>query len=101
MSKHTPGPWMTHKDSDGFGVYIVNDDGTCGPQVANVLWENLESEDGTCDQARGDAKLIAAAPDLLAACQWAASALNAARFDTAAYDPHVTALIRAIDKATK
>jgi hypothetical protein len=46
------------------------------------------------------ARLIAAAPDLLAACQYAAQALSSARFDTAAYDPHVTAVLNAIAKAT-
>jgi hypothetical protein len=40
-----------------------DDDGTCGPQVAEVLTENLDTS--TCDQARADASLISAAPDLL------------------------------------
>ena len=64
---HTPGPWIFSEDHYGLGIYMVEADGGCGPQVAQVLTENLETE--TCDQARDDARLIAAAPDLLAACK--------------------------------
>jgi len=66
MGNHTPGPWMPYEDAKSIGIYMRDDDGSCGPQVALVLTENLETD--TCDQARADADLIAAAPDLLAAC---------------------------------
>jgi hypothetical protein len=94
---HTPGPWTVHGDNR---TLIGCDDRKM--MLAEVLWEHVVTEWGRpIAESQANAKLIAAAPDLLAACKWAATALNAARFDTAAYDPHVTALLRAIDKATK
>jgi hypothetical protein len=68
---HTPGPWIDYEDGKGeIGIYIREDDGSCGPQIATILWENLDAD--VCDQARDDAKLLAAAPDLLSACQFIA-----------------------------
>lgn len=62
MTTHTPGPWMVSKsepleilmdDSDGEQVFAL---------VAAVCLENTTEE-----QAQADARLIAAAPDMLAA----------------------------------
>ena len=59
MSKHTKGPWSAE------GLVIVDFD---GQQVASVL-EDHHNEG--VDEA--DARLIAAVPELLAACELAAN----------------------------
>ena len=56
---HTPGPW---KVADRFTVWT--DDGV-GCEVARVEVENLD--DDSLAQAESDARLIAAAPEMLAA----------------------------------
>ncbi len=60
--KHTPGPWRTS------GVYIDSDHGTVGH--ANF------SDDLTAGSPAANARLIAAAPDLLEAAEWADKALE-------------------------
>lgn len=59
MSNHTPGPW---KVADRFYI-LMDDEAAC--EVAKVCEENLD--DDMVHQADADARLIAAAPDLLAA----------------------------------
>lgn len=71
------GGWQISPGENDRPFYVPNDDG----------------------KAEANARLIAAAPDLLAACELAVTALSSARFDTAAYDPHVTKLLAAIAKA--
>jgi hypothetical protein len=63
---HTPGPW---KVADRFHVWTAD---KVGCEVAAVCVENLD-DDGL-GQADADARLIAAAPDLLAACKLALTA---------------------------
>lgn len=59
MSKHTPGPWRTKLYEDVLEVYAnVN-----GPGWLVAQWESPDDND------KANARLIAAAPDLLAACQ--------------------------------
>jgi hypothetical protein len=70
MTKATfsPGPWIAHEDRlNDIGVYMVEPDGSCGPQVARVLTENID--DQTFDQARADAALIAASPAMFEICE--------------------------------
>jgi hypothetical protein len=59
-SKHTPGPWVVHAGKmHGFDCYVANPNGDaeCGTWlVAGVRWTE-------------NARLIAAAPELLAALQ--------------------------------
>jgi hypothetical protein len=76
MSKHTEGPWKAMADGDnGFEIATADQDQMA---VAYVYGEN--SEVGECDpvQAKADADLIAAAPELLAACQRALELRNKA-----------------------
>lgn len=54
MPKHTPGPWKAGKDV-GYTHIVYDNDDLC---VADVLTDSDE-----------DTQLIAAAPDLLAACK--------------------------------
>lgn len=65
MSAHTPGPWGNYEEGDYWGVET--------PSVSIVVWGNAEDgDDGgvrgkTIEEARANARLIAAAPDLLEA----------------------------------
>jgi len=61
MSQHTPGPWWAGTDEDAHMVYGSEADGTA---VADCM-----RDDGDDYVERANARLIAAAPDLLAACK--------------------------------
>jgi hypothetical protein len=58
MSQHTPGPWVVHHDADCKEIEITAEDGRT---IAFMF--------GNQPQDVADANLIAAAPDLLAACE--------------------------------
>ena len=62
MSKHTPGPWKIEWGED-----------SSGPFVAEICSENgdhiVDTESGNYPPYEADARLIAAAPDLLAVCK--------------------------------
>lgn len=81
MSKHTPGPWLT----EGNFVYALNGE---GKHAVNRFHASIQggytSEDTrtTIAETEANAKLIAAAPDLLAAM----------RFILAFYEPGQTCL---------
>lgn len=60
---HTPGPWTVHGDNK---TLIGCDDRKM--MLAEVLWEHVCTEWGRpIEEAQANARLIAAAPDLLAA----------------------------------
>ncbi len=70
-AKHSPGPWTVadvdeldtaERAQDPFGIYSADDGSRSGTKVANVL---CSDPDITGDQIKGNALLIAAAPDLL------------------------------------
>lgn len=61
---HTPGPWRHEKD---FSVRATNN-----YEIAHVSHMNYE-RGGTCE---ANARLIAAAPDMLEALKWAAEILE-------------------------
>lgn len=88
MSKHTPGPWIS---TGLYGGYIVRmrPDGT-RQILAEVMYNGNEQETVAANR-----RLLAAAPDLLAACEQALALLG----DT---DPYLRALLEAaIHKAHK
>jgi hypothetical protein len=65
-AKHTPGPWKVHKGFTSVGPY--NKGLMIGPNqraLAHAIGEFEKADPG--DEARANARLIAAAPDLLAA----------------------------------
>lgn len=71
-SEHTPGPWgLSHggfKDSDGFSIATKN------AAAKNVMivcecWPCSIVDQSHRDELSANARLIAAAPDLLAACE--------------------------------
>ena len=62
QTKHTPGPWRVKFDEIGFvDIYRAHDD-TAGSLNNYAVAESVQSD--------GDARLIAASPDLLAALEW-------------------------------
>ena len=66
---HTPGPWHTGTDEDGHVVYNES-----GGFIADA-----GLDDGDEGEEAANARLIAAAPDLLAACQEIFDRLNRKR----------------------
>lgn len=65
-TKFTPGPWKVD-ESDDFGYDIINPRATFGIEyIAKEICQGA-------DDGKADAHLIAAAPDLLAACMKAIS----------------------------
>lgn len=66
MSAHTPGPWH----DDGYRIYAPSDH--IDKRNGRVIVEYKH----TADFNMADARLIAAAPDLLAACELALGAFE-------------------------
>ena len=66
MSKHTPGPWTIEADPDKAGLHPLHDN----RYIASERGWGCTLRDQP-EQA-ADARLIAAAPDLLHALKWAA-----------------------------
>jgi hypothetical protein len=65
---HTPGPWIVHPYVTTIGPHALNkalDVGPAGRAVCTVIGEFEKAVPG--GEAEANAKLIAAAPDLLAA----------------------------------
>lgn len=63
MSKHTPGPWLTTESTEHWGRVNVT------VQAAFTANEIATAWQGTTDVNRANARLIAAAPDLLEALE--------------------------------
>jgi|WetSurMetagenome_2_1015567.scaffolds.fasta_scaffold366731_2 hypothetical protein len=70
-AKHTPGPWET--SSNAKGQWDI-----CGPDAGDMI---VDLKD--CENAEANARLIAAAPDLLNTLEWALEQLN--KLTTAKY----------------
>ena len=58
MNKHTPGPWFAKFEA---GRYVISSQGAFGPHRSLAITGGFEPANGA------NARLIAAAPDLLAA----------------------------------
>ena len=89
MTKHTPGPWMPVQKANGAFCRhpaIISDKG----QVANATWADSET---TTD---ANARLIAAAPELLSQLEFAVALLKPMFGHTA----QVERMENAIAKAT-
>ncbi len=82
--KHTPGPWIVgiSEDFSGWPMFRLRD---------------MENSDPNAREAQANARLIAAAPDLLAACESALALLGNPGDD----GPVSTALRAAIAKAVQ
>ena len=64
--EHTPGPWKYGPADDGY-LYVYDADGHAICQI------------GMADGVFANARLITAAPDLLAACEWSLSMMAGGR----------------------
>lgn len=93
MSKHTPGPWAIVTDSAGQPMHIVG-------ETYTKICSFLISVKRNCvkDEIVSNARLIAAAPDLLSHLQFAVKVLSGIPAIGAA--AQVDAMRAAIDKAT-
>lgn len=76
MSAHTPGPWEA--GLPGEADRITADDGTKYHRRRTVAWVATHDayRDMNNEMAQGDARLIAAAPELLEACEEMLSAIE-------------------------
>lgn len=73
-SKHTPGPWkITGETGDGKRIYVESDMERDNRECPRC---EVDSDDCDSDMAMANARLIAAAPDLLAACEAAVEAIE-------------------------
>lgn len=68
MNNYTPGPWTANLDSD-HGDYVIWGPGD-DEFVANMGTEPEANRIVAFDVSRANARLIAAAPDLLEACRF-------------------------------
>lgn len=101
-SKHTPGPW-TDKDCK---VYAVKPPlASFGPKRREVgiadcaVWRSIQVRDITVDEAAANARLIAAAPELLAELKSIAEEMENAPMLTDVQEARLEGIQRLIDKA--
>ncbi len=87
MSKHTPGPWFCENGDNRWTIW--DDEG-----MACICDVHAGIEP---DPSEANARLIAAAPDLLAACEALARSFDAVTY--AAWTPEMHAAVAAIAKA--
>lgn len=78
MSKHTPGPWRIKKQKNGRDFEVIGADGFF------IFETDVAMFDGEMEEA--NARLIAAAPDMLEALEAAARVMSHIR-DAAIADP--------------
>lgn len=78
MSAHTPGAWTFRYAADGSGDIGIVADGGC---VAEVFHEIRCRGEGARDEQSANARLIAAAPELLAELQRVYDSLCGECFD--------------------
>ena len=92
MSKHTPGPWQVGCKISSTGVWTP--DGTL-VALTHSSTRNYKRDEQIAEQ-NANALLIAAAPDLLEALQYAHDFLAANGWEG---DPRMKRIIAALDKA--
>jgi len=103
MSKHTPGPWTFSTSSDGwsYSIYIAQADGApYTPNYSDVAYITQTCTGERQQVQEANARLIAAAPDMLDALRRAVLALAFASETSAAMHDDYEAVSRAIAKAT-
>lgn len=70
QTKHTPGPWQFSKTNIGGGTW-GDEYGIITPKPMAGISVRISAPDVSESEAIANARLIAAAPDLLAACRMA------------------------------
>lgn len=69
MNKHTPGPWkVSRSDKDGAEVKAIAEIAWCGVGAAYSMVSGV-TQHIDAEECRANARLIAAAPELLAALE--------------------------------
>ncbi len=75
MSEHTPGPWEAHdRIANGAGILVTDTSGSLG--ICRVICPQRSSDETPdaakmdADICRANARLIAAAPEMLAELTW-------------------------------
>jgi hypothetical protein len=97
MTRHTPGPWHVGTLPPPEWRYVCSDNGDTIAAVAE--WDGFDLVQEFCaDQARANARLIAAAPDMLAALNVVAAQLD--DIDNIANPEACKIVLAAIAKAT-
>lgn len=99
MSKHTPGPWMKAERLNGPWWHISSSHSVGGRQaVACVHGESKRGATAYAEMFEANARLIAAAPELLEALKLAYDAMSGSTDKTILIRAHKAAEA-AIDKA--
>jgi len=93
-TKHTPGPWTATPSYINLGEWEIygNEDGDNAQHIGSIEAEGTE-------QAEANARLIAAAPDLLEACESMLGFLSADTLDLRDYEQMESEVKRVIAKA--
>jgi len=98
MNKHTPGPWKVANKTYPF-VYAI--DPVCDVNRFDLLINGGCTSSGRTkpEELMANARLIAAAPDLLEACKVKLLALEGKEYDPGAFDIAAELCRKAIAKA--
>lgn len=72
VQMHTPGPWNIHRE-----INVI------GPDGSSVLGKTSNSDPTVLDEVKANARLIAAAPELLEACQYVWGLLRELEYEKA------------------
>lgn len=98
MTQHTPGPWLIATSNSWRRIVSVRGDSVCEPCTQHDghpdLWFRNGGHDGP------DARLIAAAPELLQSCRGMLHALETDCRDTDKWAALMGEAVAAIAKAT-
>ncbi|MWW08597.1 hypothetical protein [Pseudomonas aeruginosa] len=94
MSKHTPGPWNVDFIDGVDGVFAAGDKRICQVNEVDIVGWNVRFR----DESEANAKLIAAAPDLLSIAErWAA--LDGSAWHLVRYEEEKRELLAATNEA--
>ena len=100
-AKHTPGPWSVKIRESSFRPGVFIEDGVCGPDGEQIRVHGFTLTNS--ETAKANARLIAAAPEMLEALRSIVSALGCKGHDgwhsEPVHESDVNAALAAISKA--
>jgi hypothetical protein len=102
QTKHTPGPWTIEqcRNDDGSRFLTINGQGPWGAWLADVQAGNINGKPANVTERHmANARLIAASPDLLSACESALALLTDPNAEPGDADAVTAMLLTAIAKA--
>jgi hypothetical protein len=96
-AKHTPGPWTYSGDSDGDFIVWAGEGflANVGGSFINAVVEDPQKELVAFDCEQANARLIAAAPELLEACKRAVQLLKGCGANVDEDEPILAAIAKA------